>query len=156
MSLTDRDIPLWAQGVGCHFDSRVKIAEPAVSPLQAQGPKSFLLMRKLCGDWIDELRYYWLRETDTKGISVLTSRTGRSSELGYEIFLLDGSAGDDLWEYIFGSYSALQDTSAMSPVLYIQLGWRKILRCHRRYRARRDRYRAECRIRANKQCREDR
>ena len=34
------------------------------------------------------------------GIPLLVSRTGWSSELGYEIFLRDGSRGTELWEII--------------------------------------------------------
>ena len=103
LSVADSDILLWAQGVAWHSNLRVEITEPDVSPLQIQGPKSRQLMRKLCGGWIDELRYYWFRETDINGMPVVVSRTGWSGELGYEIFLRDGNSGDDLWEYIMAS-----------------------------------------------------
>jgi aminomethyltransferase len=39
-------------------------------------------------------------EYDWHGVPLVISRTGWSSELGYEIFLRDGSAGNRLWEYI--------------------------------------------------------
>ena len=64
------------------------------------GPKSGEIMTALFGDWIEELAYYWLRETELDGIPLVVSRTGWSSELGYEIYLRDGSRGDDLWEKI--------------------------------------------------------
>ena len=57
-------------------------------------------MAKLFGEEIKELKYYWLRELDLDGIPLIVSRTGWSSELGYELFLRDGSKGDDLWEKI--------------------------------------------------------
>ncbi|MEL0140141.1 MAG: hypothetical protein VW800_07210, partial [Acidimicrobiaceae bacterium] len=76
------------------------IREPDVSPLQLQGPKSGAIMTALFGDWIEELAYYWLRETELDGIPLVVSRTGWSSELGYEIYLRDGSRGDELWEKI--------------------------------------------------------
>lgn len=44
--------------------------------------------------------YYWLREVDLDGIPLIVSRTGWSSELGYELYLRDGTQGDALWERI--------------------------------------------------------
>ena len=100
ISLADSDILLWAQGVATHADMDVTIREPDVSPLQLQGPKSGEIMTALFGDWIGDLKYYWLRETELDGIPLVVSRTGWSSELGYEIYLRDGSRGDELWEKI--------------------------------------------------------
>lgn len=100
LSLADSDILLWAQGVATHAGMDVTIREPDVSPLQLQGPKSGEIMTALFGDWIGELRYYWLRETELDGIPLVVSRTGWSSELGYEIYLCDSSRGDELWETI--------------------------------------------------------
>ena len=39
-------------------------------------------------------------EYDWDGVPLVISRTGWSSELGYEIFLCDSSAGDRLWEHL--------------------------------------------------------
>jgi glycine cleavage system aminomethyltransferase T len=100
ISLADSDILLWAQGVAVHSGMDVTIREPDVSPLQLQGPKSGEVMKALFGDSIMDLRYYWLREVDLNGIPLIVSRTGWSSELGYELYLRDGSRGDKLWETI--------------------------------------------------------
>ena len=100
ISLADSDILLWAQGIAVNSGLDVTIGEPDVSPLQLQGPKSGEIMRVLFGDDILELRYYWLREVELNGIPLVVSRTGWSSELGYEIYLRDGSRGDELWETI--------------------------------------------------------
>ena len=100
LSLADSDILLWAQGVAVNSRLNVKISEPDVSPLQLQGPKSGKIMEALFGESINELKYYWLRELDLDGIPLLVSRTGWSSELGYELYLRDGSKGDELWEKI--------------------------------------------------------
>ncbi|KIN79163.1 glycine cleavage T C-terminal barrel domain-containing protein [Sulfitobacter mediterraneus] len=103
ISLADSDILLWAQGVAINSGLDVTIGEPDVSPLQLQGPKSGEIMRVLFGDDIMELRYYWLREVELNGIPLIVSRTGWSSELGYEIYLRDGSKGDLLWETIMAA-----------------------------------------------------
>ena len=100
LSLADSDILLWAQGVAVHSGMDVRIHEPDVSPLQLQGPKSGEVMRALFGDSIMELKYYWLRAVDLDGIPLIVSRTGWSSELGYEIYLQDSAHGDALWEKI--------------------------------------------------------
>ena len=103
LSLADSDILLWAQGVAINSGLKVKIIEPDASPLQLQGPKSGEIMVELFGDHIRDLKYYWLRELELDGIPLVVSRTGWSSELGYEIYLRDGSRGDDLWERIMNA-----------------------------------------------------
>ena len=100
LSLADSDILLWAQGVAVNSGLNVKITEPDVSPLQLQGPTSKEIMVKLFGDSIKDLKYYWFKEYDLDGIPLIISRTGWSSEFGYELFLRDGSKGNDLYEKI--------------------------------------------------------
>ncbi len=103
ISLADSDILLWAQGVAVHSGLDVTIGEPDVSPLQLQGPKSGQIMQALFGDSILDLKYYWHRELELDGIPLLVSRTGWSSELGYEIYLRDSAHGDALWERIMAA-----------------------------------------------------
>ena len=103
LSLGDSDILLWAQGVAVNSGLNVKINEPDVSPLQLQGPKSSKIMQNLFGDEILDLKYYWLREIELENIPLVVSRTGWSSEFGYELFLRDGSKGDLLWEKIMAA-----------------------------------------------------
>jgi aminomethyltransferase len=103
ISLADSDILLWAQGVAVHAGMDVTIREPDVSPLQLQGPQSGKIMQALFGDNIMDLKYYWLREVELDGIPLVVSRTGWSSELGYELYLRDSSRGDELWEKIMAA-----------------------------------------------------
>jgi aminomethyltransferase len=103
ISLADSDILLWAQGVAVHAGMDVTIREPDVSPLQLQGPQSGKIMQALFGDSIMDLKYYWLREVELDGIPLVVSRTGWSSELGYELYLRDSSRGDELWEKIMAA-----------------------------------------------------
>jgi aminomethyltransferase len=103
LSLADSDILLWAQGVAVNSDLNVSITEPDVSPLQLQGPNSGKIMENLFGEAINKLKYYWLRELDLDGIPLIVSRTGWSSELGYELYLRDESKGDKLWEMIMAA-----------------------------------------------------
>ena len=81
----------------------LKLAEPDVSPIQLQGPTSGEIMINLFGESIKDLKYYWLKEYDLGGIPLIVSRTGWSSELGYEIYLRDGSKGNELYEKIMSA-----------------------------------------------------
>jgi aminomethyltransferase len=98
--LADTDVLLWAKGVAVNSGMDVKISEPDVSPLQLQGPKSREIIEVLLGQEIANLQYYWLKEVELMGIPLVVSRTGWSSELGYELFLRDSSKGSELWELI--------------------------------------------------------
>jgi len=100
LSLADSDILLWAQGIAVNSGLNVTVREPDVSPLQLQGPNSGKIMEALFGKGINNLKYYWHRELGLDGIPLIVSRTGWSSELGYELYLRDGSKGDELWEKI--------------------------------------------------------
>ena len=103
LSPGDGDALLWAQGASIHSGMQVEIAEPDVSPLQLQGPRSPEVARALFGDWVLDLGYYRLRETDLEGIPVVLARTGWSGEIGYEIYLRDGRRGDELWERVMAA-----------------------------------------------------
>ncbi len=100
LSIADSDVLLWARGIAVNSGMDVEISEPDVSPLQLQGPKSRDVLRAAFGDAPTELKYYRFMEFDWGGVPLIISRTGWSSELGYEIFLRDGSQGDRLWEHL--------------------------------------------------------
>lgn len=100
LSIADSDVLLWAKGLAVNAGMDVHIEEPDVSPLQLQGPKSRDILRAAFGDGPTQLKYYRFTEHDWNDIPLIISRTGWSSELGYEIFLQDGSAGNRLWDHL--------------------------------------------------------
>ncbi len=100
LALADSDVLLWAKGVALNSGLDVDIGEPDVSPMQIQGPKSKQVVAKLFGQDVLDLRYYYFLETDLDGIPVVVTRTGWSGEVGYEIYLRDGSRGVELWERV--------------------------------------------------------
>ena len=100
LSIADSDVLLWARGVAACAGMDVTIGEPDVSPLQLQGPRSRDILRAAFGDAPAELKYYRFMEYDWTGVPLVISRTGWSSELGYEIFLRDGTQGDKLWDHL--------------------------------------------------------
>ena len=102
-SLADSDVLFWAQGLAATEKFNIDICEPDVSPLQLQGPKSREIMVDLFGEEIASLKYYWFKPFKLNGIDLIVSRTGWSSELGYEIFLLNSKDGDKLYQTIMES-----------------------------------------------------
>jgi aminomethyltransferase len=102
-ALADSDVLLYATGLAANSGLDVELSEPEAYPVQVQGPKSKDVVRDLFGHEAAELRWYWFTETSLDGIPVIVTRTGWSSEVGYEVYLRDGSRGDDLWERIMAA-----------------------------------------------------
>jgi aminomethyltransferase len=101
LSLADSDVELWARGVAYNNNYDVTIKELDVGPLQVQGPKSKDVMVDLFGDSILEIPYYYLHPYEIDGMNVLVSRTGYTSELGFEIYLYEATKhGVQMWEKV--------------------------------------------------------
>jgi glycine cleavage system aminomethyltransferase T len=100
-ALASSDALLFARGLkNAYPDLDVTIREADVAPMQIQGPKSKDLMRDLLGDDVLDIKYYFFKEFDLDGIPVVVTRTGWTSEVGYEIYLTDTSKGSELWERV--------------------------------------------------------
>jgi glycine cleavage system aminomethyltransferase T len=100
LALADSDVLLYAIGLAANAGLDVQLREPDVSPLQIQGPKSKDVVRGLFGEDVLALKYYWFLETDLDGIPLVVTRTGWTAEVGYEVYLRDGTRGEELWERI--------------------------------------------------------
>lgn len=100
LSIADSDVLLWARAVAAERGLRVEVTEPDVSPLAVQGPKAEEVVAAIFGDWVRELRYFWFRETSIEGIPVAVARSGWSKQGGFEIYLMDGSRGTQLWNIV--------------------------------------------------------
>jgi glycine cleavage system aminomethyltransferase T len=98
MQLADSDAGLYALGVAATSGLDVEVTLPDVHPMQIQGPLSAKTLEKLVGPAIYDIRYYWLEEFEIRGIPVVISRTGWTAVPGFEVNLLDGSRGEDLWD----------------------------------------------------------
>jgi glycine cleavage system aminomethyltransferase T len=94
------DVLFYAKGLAAHAGMDVEIREADVHPLQIQGPKSKDVMVALFGEEVRELRYYHFVERKLDDIPVVVTRTGWTSEVGYEIYLCDGRRGTELWDRI--------------------------------------------------------
>jgi aminomethyltransferase len=100
-ALASSDALLFARGLkNAYPNLNVTIKEADVSPLQVQGPKSKDLMAKLIGPEILDLKYYFWTEAKIAGAPVVITRTGWTSEIGYEVYLTDGTKGSEVYEAI--------------------------------------------------------
>ena len=100
-ALASSDALLFARGLkNAYPELDVTIREADVAPLQVQGPKSKDLMVKLLGDGILDLKYYWWTNAVIAGVPVVVTRTGWTSEVGYEVYTTDTSRGNDVYEAI--------------------------------------------------------
>ncbi len=108
-SIADSDVLLWAKGVATAQGFDVDVYEPDVSPLAVQGPKSTDVLSELYGrELIESLKYFGFERSeatmlpslypDRPPIPTLLARSGWSPERGYEIYLEDGSRGNELWD----------------------------------------------------------
>jgi len=107
-ALASSDVLFYAKGLATRAGLDVKIREAEAYPLQIQGPKAREVVRALFGDEILTLKYYFFREAQVDGIPVIITRTGWTSEIGYEIYLLDASRGTDLWNRIMQAGAPFQ------------------------------------------------
>src|SRR5581483_5540535 len=57
----------------------------------------------VAGESIADLKYYWWRHAEIAGIPVVVTRTGWTSEVGYEVYLTDPAKGTELWEAIMAA-----------------------------------------------------
>ena len=103
MQLADSDAGLYALGVLSQCGLDAEVSYPDVHPVQVQGPLAAHTLEKLVGDAIYDIPYYWCGRFTVGDIPVVVSRTGRSAVPGFEVNLLDGTRGADLWDAIMAA-----------------------------------------------------
>jgi glycine cleavage system aminomethyltransferase T len=100
-ALASSDALLFTRGLkNAYPNLDVTIKEADVAPLQVQGPKSKDLMLRLLGESILELKYYHWTDAKIGGVPVVVTRTGWTSEVGYEVYTTDTTRGFDVYEAI--------------------------------------------------------
>jgi len=101
LSIADSDLLLFAKGISIGMGLNVKINEPDVSPLAIQGPKSEPLLAELFGEDVLDIGYFKFGWIELEGTRQLISRTGYSTQVGFEIFLNRFELGEKLWDFIW-------------------------------------------------------
>ena len=110
----DGDIYMWAKGIAVFAGMDVQITTPHAYPMQIQGPASPQIVARLFGEDMLDLRYYHWMYVEMDGRQYVLSRTGFSSEVGFELFLLGQDGGTEIWNKILEIGSDL-GLSAGSP-----------------------------------------
>lgn len=97
-SLADSDIGMYLQGVNHDGRWDCEINEIDVAPVQIQGPKAPALMKDVFGERITEMKYYDMIHAEVDGWKCVISASGFSTELGYEIYLMDATQNaEKMW-----------------------------------------------------------
>ncbi|HSG94426.1 MAG TPA: dimethylsulfoniopropionate demethylase, partial [Afifellaceae bacterium] len=98
LSLADSDVLLWARGLASAGGFDVAIAEPDVSPLAVQGPKSEDLMAAVFGEAVRAIGFFRFARLAFDGHDFVVARSGWSKQGGFEIYVDDATLAGDLWD----------------------------------------------------------
>lgn len=77
----------WFQDCGYGMDVTVEDMSTRLAALALQGPNARHILREVIPDpALDELRYYYLLQTNSGGFPLTITRTGYTGDLGYELW----------------------------------------------------------------------
>jgi len=123
LSTADSDMIYWVKGIAVTGGFEVEVREPDVSPLAVQGPKAVEVIAALFGERVRSMKHFHFEQTDLNGIPLVLCRSGWSRQGGFELFLMDGSRGDELWRTVAragASYSI--EPGAPNPTERVESG----------------------------------
>ncbi len=100
LSIADSNILFWARAIAAERGLDVAVTEPDVSPLAIQGPLAEEVVASVFGDWTRSLKRFHFAETHIDDIPVVVARSGWSKQGGFEIFLMDGTKGNQVWNLL--------------------------------------------------------
>ena len=103
LSIADSDVIFFAKGIASGNKFEVEIKEPNVNILAVQGPLAENLMAKLFGEEIRELKFFNFKYFNYKEHKYFIARSGWSKQGGFEVYVEDDIAGQDLYDYLFES-----------------------------------------------------
>ena len=100
LSIADSNMLFWSRAIAAERKLSVKIIEPDVSPLAIQGPDAENVVAAIFGDWVRDLKFFWFQQAEVEGIPLMLARSGWSKQGGFELYLMDGSRGTELWNIV--------------------------------------------------------
>jgi len=101
LSIADSDVLLWVRAVAGEGGYDVEVTEPDVWPLAIQGPRGEDVVAAALGEWVRELRFFRFERHTQDGIPLVVCRSGWSGQDGFELFLMDGAKGEQLWDLLW-------------------------------------------------------
>ena len=96
-SISDADVRLWVDAIRGARSLEARVRELDTATLAVQGPRADDVLRALGCSWAEDLPYFGRRATEIGDSAVVVSRSGWSTQGGYELFLDDPSTALDLW-----------------------------------------------------------
>lgn len=100
LSIADNNMLMWSRAIAAERGLTAHIFEPDVSPLAVQGPKAEDVVAAVFGDWVRKTKFFWFADAEIEGIPLKIARSGFSKQGGFELYLMDGSRGRDLWNIL--------------------------------------------------------
>jgi len=101
VSLSDSDFELFAKGLAIGLKYNVNIFEAKVDIFSVQGPKSTLLMKKVLGPKIEELKFFGFDYYEFAGSKHLIAKSGWSKQSGFEVYMEHEEAGLAFYDKLF-------------------------------------------------------
>ena len=101
LSIADSDVIFFAKGLAAGNRFEVEINEPNVNILAVQGPLADNLMTKLFGEEIKKLKFFNFDYFELKGNKYFIARSGWSKQGGFEVYVDNDIAGQNLYDYLF-------------------------------------------------------
>ena len=77
----------WIIHLATGLDVKIKDDSDTTAALALQGPNSRDILNTLLESSINDLKFFWMIDTNFNGIPVSISRTGYTGDLGYEIWM---------------------------------------------------------------------
>ena len=103
LSTADTELSLFALGLAQGAGLNATVREADVWPLAVQGPKSGRVMARVFGESVAQLGRFNHAAFEFKGSRQTISRTGYSSQDGFEIYLGGRSLGAELWDSVWAA-----------------------------------------------------
>ena len=101
LSIADTDVKLWAKGLATGMQLDVEVTEPDVWPVAIQGPKAEILMERVFGEIVRDIRFFRYKRLAFMGHEMLVARSGWSKQGGFEVYVNDAAIGQALWDELF-------------------------------------------------------
>ena len=101
LSVADSDVLLWAKGLASAAGFDVKVSEPDVWPLAVQGPKADILMSRVFGNAVNDIRFFRFLPMQFNGYEFNVARSGWSKQGGFEIYVDNAQVGVELYDSLF-------------------------------------------------------
>lgn len=101
LSVADSDVVLWAKGLARGAGLNVDVYEPDVWPLAVQGPKAEDLVARVFGEKVRSIRFFRYARLPYRSTEFIVARSGWSKQGGFEIYVDESQAGQQLYDELF-------------------------------------------------------